>query len=448
MKDPVYGSMEFSEQENRWIKPFIDSENFQRLRHIKQLGLADWIFPGAVHTRFSHSLGCCYVAGQIAKKLEFSEADRQLVMIAALLHDIGHGPFSHTFEFVFHKQAIHHEMWTPQFLADYAQESFLKKFNQNNPDLPLDASKIQTVQNLIMHKQHENKLLADVVSSQLDADRLDYLLRDSYFCGVEYGRYDFRWLLYCMTPIEYKGQLRLGVTNKGIGAVEHYLMARRLMMRNIAHHGKKLSAEFLLTTFLKQLAKAIEKDPDYFVPFQQNKLIAFLKSVNQFNKEYNVQQLSTKVQKFLKENYSLYRSLCDYDVISMIRDLAQTDHEHEATELAKRLYYRRLPKVIHIREQHALTARKFIAQFKEKHEKQIRPWQIKLLHLPHLAYAINDDPILIKDFSGAIEPLHDTSQIISAISNKYESAYLVVVDIEIAERGHAKELLKKLKQLG
>ena len=117
IKDPVHGTMQFTSLEDAWIKPFVDSPNFQRLRHIKQLGLGDLIFPGAVHTRFNHSIGCCYVAGQIAHKLGLSDQDRQLIMIAGLLHDIGHGPYSHAFEELFVHHAISHEDWTPFFFA-------------------------------------------------------------------------------------------------------------------------------------------------------------------------------------------------------------------------------------------------------------------------------------------------------------------------------------------
>src|SRR5579863_8652321 len=129
IKDPVHGTMQFTTAEDNWIKPFIDSPNFQRLRHIKQLGMGDFIFPGAVHTRFNHCLGCCYIGSQIAHKIELSEEERQLGMIACLLHDIGHGPFSHTFEDLFYKKLIRHEDWTPFFLADYRSKEFFTYYN-------------------------------------------------------------------------------------------------------------------------------------------------------------------------------------------------------------------------------------------------------------------------------------------------------------------------------
>ena len=239
IKDPVHGTMQFTTLENNWIKPFIDSPHFQRLRHIKQLGMGDLIFPGAVHTRFNHCLGCCYIASQIAHKIGLAEEERQLVMIACLLHDIGHGPFSHAFEDVFHRKLIRHEAWTPFFLNDYRTPEFFAYYNRCNPRHHLSEEKFILIEEMIMHKSRVKRVLADIVSSQLDADRLDYLLRDSHFCGVAYGQFDFRWMLNSMMIVNAPQGERLGLTHKGIGVVEHYLMARRLMTRNIYHHQKK-----------------------------------------------------------------------------------------------------------------------------------------------------------------------------------------------------------------
>lgn len=250
IKDPVHGTMQFTSMEDAWVKPFIDSPHFQRLRHIKQLGLGDLIFPGAVHTRFNHCLGCCYVASQIAHKIGLADEERQLVMIASLMHDIGHGPFSHAFEGVFKEKAVLHEDWTPYFLNDYGQTDFFKRYNHLNPRHQLNDEKFNVIAHMIMHKPAKKNVLADIVSSQLDADRLDYLLRDSHFCGVRYGEFDFRWLIHCMSIVECHEGERLGITHKGIGAVEHYLMARRLMARNIYHSQKKLAIEtFFSKTF-------------------------------------------------------------------------------------------------------------------------------------------------------------------------------------------------------
>lgn len=270
IKDPVHGTIQFATVENNWIKPFIDSPNFQRLRHIKQLGMGDFIFPGAVHTRFNHCIGCAYVASQIAHKIGLSDEERQLVITACLLHDIGHGPFSHAFEDVFQEKLIRHEDWTPFFLADYKNAAFFDNYNHFNPRHNLTEEKFRLIENMIMHKSSGKRVLSDIVSSQLDADRLDYLLRDSHFCGVAYGQFDLRWLLNCMTIINSDRGESLGITHKGIGVIEHYLMARRLMTRNIYHLQKKLAFESFTIKLLQSLAESL----DHYAPYAAIKKLA------------------------------------------------------------------------------------------------------------------------------------------------------------------------------
>lgn len=314
IKDPVHGTMQFTTAEDNWVKPFIDSMAFQRLRHIKQLGMGDFIFPGAVHTRFNHCLGCCYTASQIAHKIGLAEEERQLVMIACLLHDIGHGPFSHAFEDIFHNKLIRHEAWTPFFLAEFRSSNFFATYNRINPRHHLSEEKFSLIEEMIMHTSSAKGVLADIVSSQLDADRLDYLLRDSHFCGVTYGQFDFRWMLHCMAIVDSPRGERLGLTHKGIGVLEHYLMARRLMTRNIYHYQKKLALEFFLVKLLQSLAESLETYLPY-APIKKTRLGKFLMAANLLNMATlageNVNEIK---EKFLSENYSDYKELCDYDI--------------------------------------------------------------------------------------------------------------------------------------
>lgn len=447
IKDPIHGVMQFTTEEDNWIKPFISSANFQRQRNIKQLGLTDWIFPGAVHTRFNHGLGCCYIASQIVNKLGLDISERQLVILACLLHDIGHGPFSHTFEDVFFQRAIRHEMWTPMFLEDFAREDFLTKFNALNPRSKLDQGKINKIQSLIMHRECDNHLLSDIVSSQLDADRLDYLLRDSHFCGVTYGEYDFRWLLHCLIPIEQNGAKRLGITHKGVGVVEQYLMARRLMIRNVYQNGKKHGVEYLLKEFLHHLANDVAHQEEFLKLDTYNTLVRFLKNVNYFNQQANKSEdLKSMVNDFLRKNYSLYKELCDYDILAMIRYLAGLDGDHATILLAKRLQHRILPKILYVYEKNVKYVDEIVGEFKQHNRKTIDDWQMALLRLPHLSYDVSKDPILMKDFSGTANYLHDNSIMINAISDKYESDCLVVIDSEIVGQSQVAELIKRLRR--
>jgi HD superfamily phosphohydrolase len=437
IKDPVLGSMQFTDEENNWIKPFIDSPNFQRLRHIKQLGMGDLIFPGAVHTRFNHALGCSYIAGQIASKLELPSQEKKIVMIAGLLHDIGHGPFSHAFEGIFLQGSVKHEDWTGEFLKEYLSDSFVKEFNKRNPHSPLTASELRTIKNLIMHKENKKKLLADIVSSQMDADRLDYLRRDSHFCGVTYGVYDFSWLLHCLTIVkDDQGFKRLGITEKGIGSAEQYLMARRLMMKNVYYNGKKHAAEFLLSAFLRYLSHSlIEKaDEELLAPIKSTNLAKFLLAVTELNHKVKEQKgEGNLVKAFLKKNHSIYKKLCDYDVLSMIRYFSGLDSEHPVVQIAKLIQARQLPKAIRIDEKQLVKTRQQIK--KEKKAKNIQPWQLAIIELPHQSYLGSQDPIWVKNNSGETKALHDNSVVISGLSDVKENVNFLIVDRAISLTG-------------
>lgn len=445
IKDPIHGSMQFTTEENNWIKPFIDSELFQRLRHIRQLGLADWIFPGALHNRFIHSLGCCYVASQISSKLQWPEEDRQQVILACLLHDIGHGPFSHAFEAIFWGESIKHEYWTSFFLNEYTASPFIDSFNDRNANYPLSPEKIMQFHS---GRTQDNSLLCDIVSSQLDADRLDYLLRDSYFCGVTYGNYDFRWLLHCLTGIRFNGQVRLGITYKGIGVVEQYLMARRLMIRNVYQHAKKHGIEFLLQEFLRSVAALLAED-SYFNKLESNVLVQFLKRVNAYNDQAKVSgDLEKCRQHFARDAFPFYKQLCDYDVFHLIRLLSMEQGiNHPAVRIAKRLQARQSPKVLRIGQVQAKIAKDMITEFMSGNKHQVESWQIGLIDLQHLAYQGTQDPILVQDTVGTVRYLQENSMIINALSDKSEDACVLCMDIAVFSSEKGKKLYNDLRQL-
>lgn len=438
IKDPVHGTLQFTSHEDAWVKPFIDSPNFQRLRHIKQLGLGDFIFPGAVHTRFNHCLGCSYVAGQIAQKIGLADEERQLVMIACLLHDIGHGPFSHAFEGIFHDKSIRHEDWTPYFLADFSTDEFFAHYNKRNPAYPLTREKFKLIADMIMHQPVAKQVLADIVSSQLDADRLDYLLRDGHFCGVRYGEFDFRWMLHCMTIVDTPKGQRLGITHKGIGVVEHYLMARRLMTRNMYHGQKKLAFEALLVALLVNASETLAQNPA-FKSVQETRLGKFLMAANQFN------LTKSDKQAFLKAHFAEYKELCDYDVFLLIKQLAALSDNSAAVQLAKRLQYRRMPKIIRIQESRVNEIEKTLLSFQQKHANDFQDWQMMLIKTPHQAYSGAEDPILVVNECGSVKPLDDISMMISAISDKLEHIAFIAIDDAIEQDTRVIEFIKSIE---
>lgn len=447
IKDPVHGTMQFTSAEDAWVKPFIDHPHFQRLRHIKQMGLGDFIFPGAVHTRFNHSLGCCYVASQIANKVGLVDEERQLVMIACLLHDIGHGPFSHAFEGLFHNKIIRHEDWTPYFLADFSTSDFFMQYNRANPRYHLTEDKFHLIADMIMHRTKAKNVLADIVSSQLDADRLDYLPRDGHFCGVKYSEFDFRWMLHCMAIVDSPQGERLGITYKGIGTVEHYLMARRLMVRNIYQTPKKLALEALLVHLLSNLAENLEYHPPY-ASIRQSPLGKFLVAANRFNQGVESSQHNEEHKReFLESNYSNYKNLCDYDVFALIRQLAGICDSDPASQMAVRLQNRIIPKILRIDASMLGQVENELHEFKQAHRGKYQDWQLMLVQTPHQAYSGEDDPILVIGEYGDVHPIGEVSFTINAIADRLEHAMFFCVDHMLLSDPAVSKLVKHIHDI-
>ncbi len=443
IKDPVHGTMQFTDVEDSWVKPFINSAHFQRLRHIKQLGMGDLIFPGAVHTRFNHCLGCCYIGSQIAHKIGLVDEERQLVMIACLLHDLGHGPFSHTFEDLFYQKQIRHEDWTPLFLADYRRSEFFENYNHCNPRYLLTEAKFSQIENMIMHRSPIKNVLADIVSSQLDADRLDYLLRDSHFCGVTYGQFDFRWMLHCMAIVNDKQHERLGITYKGMGVVEHYLMARRLMIRNIYYSQKKLALEFLLVQVLSLLSQQL--DNKIYQEIRRSRLGLFLARVNDFNqKAIAGKESPSSKDNFLQDCFPIYKDLCDYDVFSLLQRLVEMKNS-PVSQLAQRLHAREIPKIIRLDFMNLAKVEEEIAAFQAAHHKTIQSWQLALIKTPHQSYLAHHDPILVVNEQNEVRPINESSLLINAISDQYEQTAFLCVDRALMADKKVEAWVKKLR---
>ena len=245
IRDPVHDVIAFRLEDatDALLFRLINAVEFQRLRRIRQLGLAHMAYPGADHSRYSHSLGVMETArqmlAQLAKETKLDDADRTACLVAALLHDLGHGPFSHVFERV---SNIHHERLTQRVILDPESEihQTLIKFDTLLPERVV----------MLLSKSKKRSFLHDLLSSQLDADRLDYLLRDNLMTGSRYGGYDLRWLVHSMTVDAATG--RLAIAWKGVNAVEAYLQARYHMYRNVYFHKVVRSAEGMLKLALQR----------------------------------------------------------------------------------------------------------------------------------------------------------------------------------------------------
>ncbi len=253
IRDPVHDviSLQTEIQVDRLLFQLIACREFQRLRRIRQLGMASLAYPGADHSRYSHSLGVMETARQIIDHLSRSrpidDLDRAACLSAALLHDLGHGPFSHVFERV---SGIKHELLTYRVILD-PESTIFRTLNE------FDASLPERVAALLQGKPART-YLSDTLSSQLDADRLDYLLRDNLMTGSQYGNYDLRWLLQAMTIEPNSG--RLAVTWKGVSAVEAYLQARYHMYRNVYFHKVVRAGEGMVKLVLQRARRMAFQD--------------------------------------------------------------------------------------------------------------------------------------------------------------------------------------------
>src|ERR1044071_9106806 len=242
-RDPVHNiiRLQTDSDEGELMMRLIDATEFQRLRRIKQLGLGLFTYQGAEHSRFTHSLGAFHLMTRA-----IDPEDRVAARAAALLHDVGHGSFSHVMEKVLN---FHHERWTVQVILDEHSE-IGELLRSHSSDLP------QKVASIIEGK-FQPAALAQLVSSQLDVDRMDYLLRDSLMTGAKYGIYDLEWIINALAMDEEHD--RIYVAARGLYAVEEYLQARYYMFRQVYFHRTLRSAEAVLRAILRRALHLLDE---------------------------------------------------------------------------------------------------------------------------------------------------------------------------------------------
>lgn len=263
LRDPVHGLVSFESDEQAIIPALLEAKEVQRLRRVRQLGLTSLAYPGADHTRFSHALGTAHVMGRFIERIRAISGDLPFwqrltserardALAAALLHDVGHGPFSHLFEEAM-PNGPSHETWSERIVLDPSTEvnQILRRFD---PGLP------GRVVSLIGGK-HELPYLAHAVSGTFDVDRCDYLLRDAHFTGVNYGIFDLDWLLrsFCLAPPRTPGgapTLAIDGT-KGLPAIESFTLSRLFMFQQVYFHKASRSSEWLLSRILARVRELL-----------------------------------------------------------------------------------------------------------------------------------------------------------------------------------------------
>ncbi|MCK5688506.1 HD domain-containing protein [Myxococcota bacterium] len=304
IQDPVHGTIEVTPAE---IK-LIDSMAFQRLRHIKQLGFTELAFPGATHSRYTHSLGAMHMATRIAERvlgeLNLGKEDftrlRETVRLAMLFHDLGHAPMSHVSEQVMpqvsalkidewgvgdsNRQASH-EDYTVKLLVDSELTQLIEKqmgdigvsgarlaalISGREPPGDKGAFKVDGV-NLL-------PILSQLVSSELDADRMDYLRRDAYYAGVPYGAFDHEWLVRNITAVQHEGQWVMALLHKGVWAFEDFLLSRYHMFLAVYYHHTAIGFDQMLGRFYAETEYQLPADVDAYVQADDVQLIGDLRA--------------------------------------------------------------------------------------------------------------------------------------------------------------------------
>ena len=245
-RDPVHGLIELADRDRRLLE-IIDTAAFQRLRRIHQLGVAGRVYPAAARARFGHAPGAYHGGRRITGGLGLDEPVATHVRAAALVHDIGHGPFSHAWEQAF-EHSDSHEQWTGRIVAEDPQLS--AALARIEPGLPATLNRFWA-------KTYRPVYARKLVSSQLDCDRLDYLLRDGHYSGAGYATYDLDWILYALR-IDDVGDDREDLVvdyGRGMHAVEQYLFARSYMYAQVYHHKTVRAAEWMFLKLMRRFAE-------------------------------------------------------------------------------------------------------------------------------------------------------------------------------------------------
>ena len=393
--DPIYG---FISVNNELIFKLIEHPYFQRLRRISQMGLSYLVYPGAHHTRFHHALGCGFLMKKAIetlrlKDVEISKEEEEALYIAILLHDIGHGPFSHALENSI-VENIQHEEISLKFME------FLNIEFEGKLTLAIE----------IFTGNYQRKFMHQLISSQLDMDRLDYLKRDSFYSGVAEGNINAERLI---TMLYVKND-SLVIEGKGIYSVEKFIVARRLMYWQVYLHKTGLAAESVLVKILKRARELTKKG----VSLPSSKLL------NHF--------LNTSVDSdnFDNRELDLFSKLDDFDVISAVK--LWVDHgDFVLSYLCNSIINRKLPKVI-------MQIDDFTDDFKKKIEDKIlEKYPVKEEDLSYLifsgkvknqAYNTHTEQINILYKNGEIIDIADASdnlsiQALSKTVTKYFICY-------------------------
>jgi len=373
--DPIYG---FISIPNEIIFDIIEHPYFQRLRRISQMGLSYFVYPGAHHTRFEHALGAMYLMQKAihvlkTKSIEISEKEEEALLIAILLHDIGHGPFSHTLEHSLVNNNKHEEI----------SLLFMQKLNKE-----FDGKLTLAIE--IFKGRYHRSFFNQLVSGQLDIDRLDYLKRDSFYTGVTEGNINTERIISMLTVVDNN----LVVEEKGIYSVEKFIVSRRLMYWQVYLHKTSLVADHILINILKRAKELINNNIEIIC---SNPLYYFL--------------ASTEIKNFDDIILQKFSEIDDHDIMMAIKQW-MNHSDYVLSKLSEALIYRNFPKIM-IQDIEFTKAE--INDIKKETSKQLNldnahiDYFVKWGVIENQAYNLNHSSINILYKSGKIKDITNAS---------------------------------------
>lgn len=377
MRDPIH---EYIHVDYQVIWDAINSKEFQRLRRIHQMGTSYQVYHTAEHSRFSHSLGVYEIIRRMVYEVRglddyLSEYEKITVMLAGLCHDLGHGPFSHFFESII--KPNHEKISAKILLEDSDIHSILIKYDE---DLPNNVV-------AVLNHTHPNKVLTRMISSQLDADRMDYLLRDAYFTGTSYGHFDLERILRTLRVVDHQ----LVVKESGVHSVEDYIMARYHMYWQVYYHPTSRSIEAILYAFFNRLKDLMNEDNSYCDKYPMFKFI------------------SNKGEITIQEHYKLDETSCFYGF-----QCAQEDEDTILSDFAHRIIERKLFDYIDITSSIDYESKKQ-ELIQHGYNPEYYLYLDKAEKRPYSPYSEDDSQIMILMPDKSIKELSQVSVIVSAI---------------------------------
>ena len=341
IRDPIHGLIALSQKE----MDLINTRAFQRLRRIRQLAMAFLVYPGTLHTRFDHSIGVMHITGRICNQLKITDEECKQVRLAALLHDIGHGPFSHVSEHLLDKYVPEDGEAPREKIHEKVTVDIIKNDSEIGDVLTVEER--QFIVEMIEGKPTRD-FRRDIVSSDLDADKMDYLLRDSYFAGVKYGTYDLEKIIescrvYCEEDESY-----LAISDEGIYALEQLLLAKHHMTQQVYSHRVRSISDAMIV-------RGVEL------------------AIQEGNQEIEQLYQYTETSEFI-ENYMEYHD-------ERLIDLLKRCDQEKACNIFDRLYSRKLFKMIGelpLKDVDSAPAKRRLLQMNDEQNEQKRKWEERI----------------------------------------------------------------------